>query len=93
MIAAGNTARRASGALGPAKPALALGRDKGTSFTFHGHRLSSLYRPGITPRNPFIFPKILKKLRVSQAGAFEYLEKDERQPARLATGDGKGGQG
>jgi hypothetical protein len=33
------------------------GRDP---FTFHGHRLSSLYRKVRSPHNPFIFLKILK---------------------------------
>ncbi len=83
------TALRTEGALGPETPAFALGRDKGTSFTFHGHRLSSLYRVPSVPRMSFIFLKILKKIRRAPGeGRFEYLQKDERQDElpRLSVG-------
>jgi len=48
-------------------------------FTFHGHRLSSLYRGDRRLQIPFIFLKILKLRRTGLAARIEYLWKDERQ--------------
>jgi hypothetical protein len=84
---------RALGTRSPAGPALALDRDRGTSFTFHGHRLSSLYRADMGPPIPFIFPKILKKLCPWASIALEYLGKDERQGARIDQRIARGREG
>ncbi|MEC3860231.1 hypothetical protein VK792_02960 [Mesobacterium sp. TK19101] len=71
------TARRPLVAQHPTGPAPACCKDRGTPFTFHGHRLSSLYREKRRQLKPFIFLKILKKLSVVASAAIEYLEKDE----------------
>jgi hypothetical protein len=55
-----------------------LGKDAGAPFTFHGHRLASLFREALLPGLPFIFPKIRKILSFVAGGAIAYLEKDER---------------
>ena len=53
------------------------------SFTFGGHRLSSLYRRNQIATKTFIFAKILKKLWVPRGASFEYLDKDEAREALI----------
>lgn len=68
----------------PAAPC-GSGPDTGSVFTFHGHRLASLYRTAMMPGMSFIFPKIRKIPTPVAGGAIAYLEKDEarrRQEAR-----------
>ena len=72
------TVRPGQGASARAEP-LRLSGKVAEPFTFHGHRLSSLYRGLKSPDNPFIFLKILKGRPVWRAVRFEYLWKDERQ--------------
>ena len=59
--------------------------ERGT-FTVHGHRLSSLYRPPMKRDNPFIFLKILTAQALPRAQRIEYLGKDEARWATCAAG-------
>ena len=70
--------RGALGAKCPTALPCGLGKDAGAPFTFHGHRLSSLYRGSWLAGLPFIFLKIRKILSSVAGEAIAYLEKDER---------------
>jgi hypothetical protein len=72
---------RRTGSARPTSPG-DLGQGTPAPFTFHGHRLASLYRADRTPRNPFIFLKI-RTAEASVAGAaMAYLVKDEKGGVR-----------
>jgi hypothetical protein len=59
-----------------------LGKGAAPFFTVRGHRLSSLYREGMKPRNPFIVLEILKNPRSPRAGGFEYFWNSEAGAGR-----------
>ena len=77
-----STAQGDLGARIPSGPSRLFSKAAGP-FTFHGHRLSSLYRDFKRSHNPFIFPKILITLSSMAFEAFEYLKKDERRAVHL----------
>jgi len=77
-----STARKASDIRRPPVPSRGWGKDAGSPFNVHGHRLSSLYRAPNFPANPFNVLKILKKAPASPGGPFEYLRNIERGRAR-----------
>lgn len=81
LMTKNSTAQGDLGARIPPGPSRRLSKVAGP-FTFHGHRLASLYREDKKPLIPFIFPKIRKKPRSISGGAFAYLEKDEGQGVR-----------
>jgi hypothetical protein len=76
MIERHDPAREASGALCPPGPPRRFSEVAG-AFIVHGHRLASLYRDPIEHPNPFIVPKIRKKLRSMPGGGFAYFWNNE----------------
>ena len=59
-------AQKVAGARPLPAPPRGLYEDAGSPFTFHGHRLSSLYRGASVQHIPFIFLKILPAQRLWQ---------------------------